>query len=149
MEKEHLHLPSTLNQATATLTKFGLIYKHIGACKCDGIINYGDRASLFEYSKCDAPRYRPNKGKTPWKVLRHFPIIPRLLSSYKSHIQVPFFHGYKDVEKMVESDDDMWRHPSHCKAWKHVHKNIDQEFNGLHLGVALNRLNPYKSMSTK
>jgi hypothetical protein len=142
-------LPSTSDEATSTLSRFGLIYKRIDACKCDGMIYYGDRASLSACSKCGAPRYRPGKGRTPWKVLRHFPIIPRLLRSYKSHVQAPLLHGYKDAEKLVEGNDGMWRHPSHCEAWKHIHNNIDQEFDGLHLGAALDGVNPYKSMSTK
>jgi hypothetical protein len=38
-------LPFTSDQTTTTLTKFGLIYNRIGACKCNGMIYYGERTS--------------------------------------------------------------------------------------------------------
>jgi hypothetical protein len=139
------NLPSNNNEAKAKLTRFGLTYNRIDACRKNCIIYYGDKASMLSCFECGEPRYKPEKGKTPWKVLRHFPIIPCILKSFKSHERAPLFNGYKDPT----SQDGLWRVPSDSLAWKHINNEIDPNFEGLYLGAAIDGINAYKSLPTK
>ena len=66
---------------------------------------------------CQASRYRVNdsKGKKiPHKILRYFPLTPRLRRLYMSRKTAKDMRWHSD--KRV--DDGVGRHPADCKEWK-------------------------------
>jgi hypothetical protein len=68
------------NYATRTLTrKLELTYNTIHACESGCILFRGVLANTTECPQCGKPRFKDQmRRKFPIKVLRHFPIIPRL-----------------------------------------------------------------------
>lgn len=59
----------------------------IDACKYDCILFWKENANLENCPTCKEPRYKVNDGrgkKIPHKVLRYFPLIPRLKRLYGS-----------------------------------------------------------------
>ena len=148
---EHLNivnLPQNIDASKKIVSKFGLVYNRINAYKNNCIIYYKDRAKMNKCSICNTPRYQPGKGKTPWKVLRHFPTTPRILKSLSCPKLAPLFNGYKKAR----SSDGLWRYPSDSRAWKHIDNVLkfeNEETVNIHTGVAIDGINPYKSLSTK
>ena len=147
-ELKLIRLPLNDYEAKLKLSSFGLSYNRIDACKCDKMIYYKGTATRTSCAQCGVSRYKPGKENTPWKVLRHFPIIPQILRSLKSSTQAPLFNGYKESK----SSDNLWRVPSDSQAWQHIDQNLkfeDIKSVNVHIGVALDGFNPYKSLSTK
>ena len=82
----HLHLlpenntlPKTYHAAKTLTTKLGLTYNTIHACEKGCVLFRGPHADALRCPKCRGRRYRDEDRRAlPVKVLRHFPIIPRL-----------------------------------------------------------------------
>ena len=65
--------------ARSLTQKLGLSYNSIHACERGCVLFRGDYADAQRCPKCNGPRYRDEQRRRfPLKVLRHFPIIPRL-----------------------------------------------------------------------
>ena len=100
---------------------------------------------------CAEARYKVNHNrgkKIPHKVLRHFPLVPRLQRLFVSQEGSADMRWHRD--KRVETDDVL-RHPADVEGWKH----IDCEFpdfasnpQNMHLGLASNMSNSFCHMST-
>ena len=72
----------------------------------------------MECPKCHASRYREDLqgDKIPQKVLRHFPLIPRIKHMFRCK-------GIADLmswHALNRSTDGKMRVPSDSPAWKHV-----------------------------
>lgn len=77
------------------MTLVGMDYNRIDACINDCVLFRKDLSNARECPKCKEPRYKEDSmtGKVPRKVLRHFPLVPRL--------QMMF--GCPDLAKMQTS----------------------------------------------
>ena len=76
---ENNTLPKTYHAAKTLTTKLGLTYNTIHACEKGCVLFRGPHADALRCSKCGGRRYRDEDRRAlPVKVLRHFPIIPRL-----------------------------------------------------------------------
>jgi hypothetical protein len=65
--------------AVRSLKKLGLAYNVIHACERGCVMFRGKHADAVKCPKCNSPRYKDEtRKKFLVKVLRHFPIIPRL-----------------------------------------------------------------------
>lgn len=56
-----------------------------------------------------------------------------------------------DIKK-TNSSDGFWRYPSDSTAWKHIDNVLElgnEETVNIHTGLAIDGINPYKSLSTK
>lgn len=72
-------LPSSEGIATAMVSRLGLRYDTIDACRNECVLYRREYASLESCPKCEAERYkRVGMARVPYKVLRHFPLVPRL-----------------------------------------------------------------------
>jgi hypothetical protein len=74
-------LPKSYNETKALLWKLGFGYVSIHVCKYDCALFWNDHAKDDHCSVCGESRWKVNKvgrKKVPHKVLRYFPIIPRL-----------------------------------------------------------------------
>jgi hypothetical protein len=72
-------LPRNHHAAKSLTKKLGLVYNTIHACEKGCVLFRGAFADAEKCPKCDQPRYKDiDRKKFPVKVLRHFPVIPRL-----------------------------------------------------------------------
>lgn len=78
-------LPSSWNEAKKVLKSLGMEYKIIHACPHDCMLFREEHKLLTECIHCGASRYRADTqtAKVPRKAMRYFPLIPRLLHTYR------------------------------------------------------------------
>ena len=141
-------LPKTERQATKLLRALGLGYTVIHACLKGCILFRGPYALLNRCPKCLTPRfYRRGKDKKPVKVVRHFPITPRLKRMY----------GTEYLSKMMTwwaenpSEDGLMRNPADAPAWKHVdamYPDFGGEARNPRLLISTDGLNPFSFKSS-
>ena len=77
------YLPRSHHGARKYVVKLGLFYHIIHAC-CNGCCLF--RKELHDAKscpKCNAPKYKSESSQIPSKILRHFPLIPRLKRLYR------------------------------------------------------------------
>ena len=82
----HLHLllvenrlPKNYHAVKSLIRRLGLNYNTIHACVGGCVLFRGPLENVVRCPKCNALRYKDvDQQKRPWKVLRHFPLIPRL-----------------------------------------------------------------------
>ncbi|XP_028105361.1 uncharacterized protein LOC114304400 [Camellia sinensis] len=127
-------VPWTLYDAKKFLRDLGLGYETIHSCKNDCVLFWKESANLEKWPTCDTCRYKLNDDggkKIPHKVLRYFPLTPRLKRLYMSKKRAADMRWHN--EKCV--DDDILRHPADGQAWKDFDKQhptfSDDSRNGL------------------
>ena len=123
-------IPESFYEMKKIINKLGLNYAKIHACPNDCMLYWGEDKDREECKRCHTSRWKPKsndnarnaptdkkkkkKKKTPAKILRYFPVKPRLQRLFMSS---------KTVEHMkwhaIESNnDDLMRHPKDSKEWK-------------------------------
>ena len=138
-------LPKNYHAAKSMIRKLGLNYNTIHACIGGCVLFRGPYENAIRCSKCNKARYKDEaRKKRPGKVLRHFPLIPRL----KRMFRTPAISELMVWHSKNRSTDGMVRHPCDSKAWNHVHENVDPTFGeeprNVHMGLATDGVNPFK-----
>ncbi|CAH9060240.1 unnamed protein product, partial [Cuscuta europaea] len=143
-------LPCSYYEARKMLRDLGLGYECIPACKYDCVLFWKENSCLDSCPTCGTSRWKTDDGnskKIPQKILRYFPLTPRLQR---------LFMSIKTREKMVwhkenRIDDDYMRHPADSAAWK----DFDNEFprfasdpRNVRLALAADGFNPFGNLST-
>ncbi|XP_021863694.2 uncharacterized protein [Spinacia oleracea] len=153
--------PSSYYEGKKTVNDLGLGYEKIDACPNNCILYWGVFAEKDECHVCHTSRWKTvkekenNKGEQgkeickkgePAKVMRYFPLIPRLKRLCMSS---------KTAEDMrwhfVHGDDKILRHPSDGEAWKSFDKRyveFTEDPRSVRLGLASDGFNPYRLMNT-
>jgi hypothetical protein len=153
------NLPSTFCEAKKIVGKLGLSYVRIHACENNCQLYRKEKASDDFCSKCGVSRWKKVPNKTtlskkerrkaiPRKVLRYFPIKPRLkrLFMHKDTATTLRWHDEGRIK------DEAMRHPADSKAWKDVdskYEHIASDSRNIRFGMATDGFNPYGMMSTK
>ena len=129
----------------------GLGYEAIDACEYNCVLFYKRYENYTECPTCQTSRWMPCEGgnntKVSRKVLRYFPLTPRLKRLYMfSHVAKQMrWHG----ERMVDSD---WlKHPADGEAWHDFDRKFPQFANdvrNVRLGLATDGFNPFGTMET-
>ena len=103
-------LPTNMYHAKVLVEKVGHSYESIHACKNGCVLFQGDaHKDLTVCPVCNASRYKAcGKSQVPVSVLRHFPLIPRLVRWYKS----------PRIAKLLR--------------WAHNNKSTDGKMHGVH-----------------
>ena len=143
-------LPSSYYEVKKILRDLGLGYECIHACKNDYALFWKENQNLEACPTCGTSRWKVNDGigkKIPQKILRYFPLKPRLQRLFMSQ---------KTSKKMVwhkekRIDDEYMRHPADSLAWK----DFDSEFpwfandpRNVRLALAADGFNPFGNLST-
>ena len=138
-------LPKNYHAAKALIRKLGLNYNTIHACESGCVLFRGPYEDATSCPKCNKPRYKDERKKQrPWKVLRHFPLIPRLKRMFRTTAisELMLWHSKN------KSTDGLVRHPCDSKAWRHVDEVVDSTFGNeprnIRLGLAADGVNPFK-----
>jgi hypothetical protein len=151
-------LPKTYYQVKRIIHALGLDYVKIHACPKDCMLFRGDAAKKVFCDVCESSRWndaknigsaaKPKKKKKPAKVLRYFPLIPRIQR---------LFSTTKTSEDMQWHDvgrtkDGKLRHPADGEAWEDFNRrNPDfvEDARNVCLGLASDGFNPFRNMSSK
>ena len=142
-------LPRSQYAAAKTIRKLGMNYNNIHACP-DGCVLYDrEHAELNECPMCAKSRWMEGTNSVPSKVIRHFPLIPRLKRMWRSPEIAGMLTGYK---KRV-SEDGLMRSVVDSPAWKHIDNdiafdNFGSESRNMRLALALDGVNPFKLSNT-
>ena len=125
----------------------GLNYEKIHACPNDCILYWDGRENQDKCDKCHVSRWKDKDKKVANKVLRYFPLIPRLLRMYKSsRIAEDMLWHHKERVK-----DGILRHPADAKAWTDFdeqNSHFASDPCNVRLGLASDGFNPFRVMST-
>ncbi|XP_061358361.1 uncharacterized protein LOC133302572 [Gastrolobium bilobum] len=158
---EHAKIPSSFYEAKKTITKLGLDYKKIHACPKNCMLYWGEENETRETCKiCHASRWKPppkegdctsSKQKTkkrnvPAKVVRYFPLKPRLQRLFLSTKTAEDMRWHA----MHGNNDGLMRHPRDSEAWKKfddLHTSFASDPRNVRLGLATDGFNPFGNMS--
>jgi hypothetical protein len=128
----------------------GLGYVSIHVCPNNCVLFRKQFAKHDKCSKYDASCWKDADGKRkiPEKVLRHFPLIPRLQRMFLSKKSSAEVQWHKVKQQPVDNE---LSHPADEKAWKDFddkHKSFAADARNIRLGIAMDGFNPFGNMST-
>lgn len=136
-------LPTSEYLASKKLRQLGLSFKSIHACQNSCLLFRGEYASNTHCAKCGAPRYRRvGKSQVPFKVLRHFPLIPRIRRMFSTPLQASFMTWHMHYR----STDGMMRCVPNSPQWKQIdldHPIFASEPRNLRFAMATDGVNPF------
>ncbi|KAK1613857.1 hypothetical protein QYE76_019374, partial [Lolium multiflorum] len=143
-------IPKNYDEALSIIGRLGLGYESIHVCPNNCVLFRKTYAKLDKCPKCDASRWKDGDGRKqiPEKVLRYFPIIPRLQRMFISKKQSEEVQWHKLKRKPVTNE---LSHPADGKAWKDFdsqHKDFAADARNIRLGLATDGFNPF-GMSRK
>ncbi|XP_026429861.1 uncharacterized protein LOC113326328 [Papaver somniferum] len=113
-------LPNTYYEAKKLLRNLGLGYTVIHACRYDCALFWKENENLEMCPKCNEPRYKVVEGKgkkIPQKVLRYFPLKPRLQRLFMSRMIAKDMKYWKKIQK---AEKNVFRHPADSKIWQEL-----------------------------
>ncbi|XP_075659328.1 uncharacterized protein LOC142629262 [Castanea sativa] len=148
LSKDNL-VPRSTYEAKKILRGLGMSYKHIDACKNDCALFWKENENLDKCPVCETPRYKDTRAqgkKIPHKVLRYFPLTPRLRRLYMLGQRAKDMIWY--IDKRV--DDGIMRHPADSEEWKEFdlqHPDFALEPRNVRLGLATDGFNPFGNMN--
>ncbi|KAG7529490.1 Transposase-associated domain [Arabidopsis suecica] len=147
-------LHTSLYEVKKFLKSFDMGYEKIHACVNDCCLFRKKYKMLENCPKCKASRWKTNmhngelKKGVPQKVLRYFPIIPRLKRMYRSEEMA------KDLRWHFsnKSNDGKLRHPVDSVTWDQMndkYPSFAAEERNLRLGLSTDGFNPFNMKNTK
>ncbi|XP_022549155.2 uncharacterized protein LOC111201453 [Brassica napus] len=145
-EENVLH--TSLYDVKKFLKSFDMGYEKIHACGNDCCLFRKRFKKLDKCPKCKASRWKTNvhtgetKKGVPQKVLRYFPVIPRLKRMFRSEEMA------KDLRWHFtnKSSDGKLRHPVDSVTWDHMnakYPTFADEARNLRLGLSTDGFNPF------
>ncbi|XP_060194586.1 uncharacterized protein LOC132623787 isoform X2 [Lycium barbarum] len=144
-------LPKSYYDAKSMLQGLGLGYISIHACTNDCVLYWAEHKDRQKSPHCGTSRWKIDNGrdkKIPHKVLRYFPLKPRLQRLFMSKKISEDLRWHK--EKHLD-EANVLRHPADSEAWKEFdmnHQWFAQEPRNIRLGLATDGFNPFGNMST-
>ncbi|GFS41570.1 hypothetical protein Acr_00g0075150 [Actinidia rufa] len=142
-------VPKSTYEVRKILSDLGLSYELIDACINDCVLFWKENAMLDRCPRCNVSRYKINCGKgkkIPHKILRYFPLTPRLRRLFMSRMISKAMRWH--VEN--PSDGEESRHPTHSDEWKDFdvkHPEFALEPRNVRLRLAVDGFNPFGNMS--
>ena len=108
-------VPSNFYEANKLKRGLGFDYNIIHACKNDCVLFWKQYAECESCPVCLESRWTSDKRNVPQKVLRHFPLIPRLQRLFTSRMTAKdmTWHHTERVQ-----NDQFLTHPADSLQWK-------------------------------
>lgn len=139
-------LPTSQYLAMKYIQQMGVSYVPIHACQNGCCLFRKELQDAKACPKCNTLRYIRNSSTRPVKVLRHFPLIPRLLRMFRCKRLAELNKWHATREKTGEKVECV----PDSKAWKHINK-LYPEFasseRNIRFGLALDGVNPFSNQS--
>ncbi|GJR59047.1 hypothetical protein Tco_1501209 [Tanacetum coccineum] len=150
--REGFKIPSSYYEMKKTYKKIGLGYESIHACINDCFLFWGseENEKMQNCPICNASRWKDlkTKGKkVANKVVRYFPLIPRLQRLYKSHHTAKWMTWHSTGKS---KENGQMNHPVDGKAWKFfdiIHPEFAKDPKNVRLGLAADGFNPFGNLS--
>lgn len=156
-------LPDHYPHMKRCLKGLGMKYKSIHACPFDCILYRKQHLNKEKCPICGTPRFQLARsdeevvgqitGKknlftsVPCKVLKYFPIAPRLKRLYT----VPRISEAMTWHSRASSDPNLMRHPIDSIVWQAAnvnHREFAAEVRNVRLGISTDGFNPHGALST-
>jgi hypothetical protein len=137
------HLPKTEYEASKEMKRLGLGYNTIDACVRGCALFWKTEKDAEECPKCHQPRFKQvGDCRVPRKVLRHFPIIPRLKRMFGTPGQASLMTWHH----ANRSGDGKMRMVLDSPQWRYVDSNWPEfaaDPRNIRLGLAADGVNPF------
>ncbi|XP_056864346.1 uncharacterized protein LOC108851199 [Raphanus sativus] len=156
----HAKLPDSFNDMKKVIRKLGMTYESIHACPNDCMLYWEADAEREICKVCEVSRWKDNKSaertvsgsekektKAPAKVLRYFPLKPRLQRLFMSSKTATHMRWHATAS----NNDGKLRHPRDGLAWKAFDQQYPEfasESRNVRLGLATDGFNPFGTMSS-
>ncbi|XP_075089615.1 uncharacterized protein LOC107786374 isoform X4 [Nicotiana tabacum] len=152
-------LPESFYGAKKLIRNLGLRYEKIHACENDCMLFWKHNAKAESCLVCGESRLksvegqktngetpRKNKNKVPRKVLRYFPLKPRLQRLFMSS-EIASDMTWHHNQRLK---DGVLRHPADSDAWKHFdasNPGFARDPRNVRLGLSSDGINPFGNLS--
>jgi len=152
-------LPESFYGAKKMIQNLGLRYEKIHACENDCMLFWKTNAKAESCLVCGESRWKSvegqttdgaiqgkNENKVPRKVLRYFPLKPRLQRLFTSPEIASDMTWHHDRRLK----DGVLRHPADSEAWKHfdtTNPGFARDPRNVRLGLASDGVNPFGNLS--
>ncbi|GLT69206.1 hypothetical protein SLA2020_413750 [Shorea laevis] len=150
-------LPKDTYEAKKYMRDLGLGYEKISACRKGCMLFWRENEKLDKCTSCNQSRWKDDVShedgsakslkKKPVKVLRWFPLIPRLQRLFMSH----HTSSHMKWHAQGRTKDGVLRHPADGEAWKAFdsrYPDFASDPRNVRLGLASDGFNPFGNMST-
>ncbi|KAL5555616.1 hypothetical protein UlMin_037852 [Ulmus minor] len=139
-------------EAKKLMTKMGLGYQSIHVCKNDCALLWNENSMSETCPVCFESRWKMQAGRrmgknVPHKVLRYFPLAPRLKRLFATSKTAKLIRWHQAGKS---TDDNVMRHPVDGRAWKDFdrkHTEFADDVRNVRLGLAADGFNPFNNMS--
>ncbi|XP_022860332.1 uncharacterized protein LOC111380901 [Olea europaea var. sylvestris] len=154
MLPENNTLPSSFYEMKKLVNTFDLGYEKIHACFNDCCLYRKELEHAEVCPKCGSSRWKVNKRtktiekKVPAKVLRYFPIIPRLKRMFGIDEMATQLRWHASNK----SSDGKIRHPVDSLSWETIKRrwsHFASDPRNIRLGLATDGFNHFKDLSSK
>jgi hypothetical protein len=154
MLPENNTLPNSFYEMKKLVNTFDLGYEKIHACLNDCCLYRNELEHAELCPKCGCSRWKINQRtkkiqkNIPAKVLRYFPIIPRLkrmFGIYEMSTQLRWHSSNK-------SSDGKIRHPVDSLSWEMINRrwpHFASDPRNIRLGLATDGFNPFNDLSSR
>ncbi|XP_066310955.1 uncharacterized protein [Miscanthus floridulus] len=144
-------LPKSYDEAKKYLGELGLGFENIHVCKNNCVLFRKRYYKENVCPVCKASRWQDETGnkRVPHKVLRHFPLLPRLKRIFASKRTSEETQWHKKTRTPV---DNVMSHPADGEAWKEFdmrEPTFADDSRNLRLALATDGFNPFGNMSPK
>jgi hypothetical protein len=144
-------LPKSYDEAKKYLKELGLGFENIDVCKNNCVLFRKRYLKADVCPVCNESRWKDGTGtkRVPHKVLRHFPLIPRLKRIFASKRTSQETRWHKEVRTPV---DNVMSHPADGEAWKDFdrrEKTFSADPRNIRLALATDGFNPFGNLSTQ
>ncbi|XP_043807679.1 uncharacterized protein LOC122722088 [Manihot esculenta] len=152
-------LPKTFYEARKIICDLGLHYEKIHACVNDCMLFWKEHVKAESCLVCGESRWKTTENdsskmsmnkktskKVPRKVLRYFPLKPRLQRLFMSSDIVADMTWHHDQR----TKDGILRHPADSDAWKsfdELNPGFAKDPRNVRLGLATDGVNPFGNLS--
>ncbi|XP_042948658.1 uncharacterized protein LOC122281329 [Carya illinoinensis] len=143
-------LPKSYQEARNLERGLGFSYTKIHACPNDCILYWRENANKQECPKCKSSRWIFSNNKQrqiPQKVLRHFPLKPRLQRLFMSRKTAANMRWHRDQRV---NEEGIQRHPADSEVWKafdQQHTWFAEDPRNVRLGLASDGFNPFNNLA--
>jgi hypothetical protein len=142
-------LPKSYDEAKKYLRELGLGYVSIHVCKNNCVLFRKEYANMDLCPICGESRWEDGVGdrKVPRKVLRHFPLIPRLKRIFASKRTAEDTQWHKIKRKPVDNE---MSHAADGEAWKDFdrkYRTFAEDARNMRLAIATDGFNPFGKVS--
>jgi hypothetical protein len=147
---EHNTLPKSYDQAKSFVKGLGLGYESIHVCFNNFVLFRKRYAHLDNSPVCGVSRWKyAERKKFPQKVLRHFPLAPRLKRMFATKKSSEEAHWHKLKRQPTEKE---MTHPTDGEAWQDFDReypDFAKDARNIRLGLAADFFNPFSEKNTK